>query len=145
LQEEHIVRILHNVQGQIGLAGMPRLYDLVMTDQRLVGIMKKNLVGAHALGASFGAVGGALAGKSISSATRQMPLYNVGELDDLASAEKTSFSLSWASMEKGKISGIFTKTLGITAGGKTHYLQFSKKVLESLEDDLLSRIPTLKR
>jgi len=145
LEEERIVRVLHNVQGQIGLAGMPRLYDLVMTDRRLVAVMKKNLMGAYALGGSFGAVGGAVAGKMISNATKDVQQYDVSELDRLAQAEKTSFSLPWASIEKGKVSGFFTKTLEIRFGGKSHYLQFTKQALPVLEDDLFGKIPNLKR
>ncbi len=140
---ERIVRVVYSVRGQIGRAGMPRLFDLILTDRRLVGVMKKNLTGAVAAGAAFGAIGGALAGKSIADASKSKPPYDVGQLDRLATAEKTSFSLPWGSVERGKIGGLITKTLELKAGDKVYYFLLTKEMLEEIKGDLVERFPAL--
>lgn len=122
---EEIVDVFPGIQGIAGSFGTPRLYDVVFTDRRLVGVMK---------GSMPGFLEGAIYFATIARKARKSEVqYDLRQLDAALTEQSKSFSIPYATVQKAKLSGfIGARTLAIRAPGRELYLYFPKDYLDQL-------------
>src|SRR5207247_10476682 len=58
VEGERIVGIVYNAEGQVGRIALPKLYDLIFTDRRLVGVVTVKTGGERLAGQLLGGVMG---------------------------------------------------------------------------------------
>src|SRR5207245_7226337 len=65
VEAERIVGIVYNAEGQVGRLALPKLYDLIFTDRRLVGVVTVKTGGARIAGQLLGGVIGQAVAASV--------------------------------------------------------------------------------
>src|SRR2546425_8948639 len=70
VEAERIVGIVYNAEGQVGRIGLPKLYDLIFTDRRLVGVVTVKTGGARIAGQMLGGKIGQAVAASVARAVR---------------------------------------------------------------------------
>src|SRR5439155_25179438 len=65
VEGERIVGIEYNAEGQVGRIALPKLYDLIFTDRRLVGVVTVKTGGARLAGQLRGGLIGQAVAASI--------------------------------------------------------------------------------
>src|SRR3990172_13433342 len=127
METERILIVVRGLQGQVGAMGLPRRYDLVLTNERIAGIATANLTGAMVAGGLGGAIGGAIAAAAIQKKAREnREDYTPNRLGSLVSKEKTSFAAAYEDVEKAKVSGWLSRTFSVTTGGRTFPFPMTK-------------------
>ncbi len=132
LSREGIVDVFPAHQGIVGsFGGNPKLFDILFTDRRLIGIVRGSMPG-FLEGAIYFAV------KQRKLQGNPTP-YRTDELDAAVAKDSKSFSIPYSAIKKTKVSGMVgSKSLVVMAPGFEAYLYFPKDELGRL-DALLSR------
>lgn len=127
MEGESVLAVVSGLQGQAGTLGAPRVYDVVLTNRRIVAVSKANLTGALIAGGLLGGVvGGLVAGAAAGAITQGRGApggYDPATLDTLVSRQKGSFALRFDQVERAKFTGLFGNFLKMHADGKKYYLK----------------------
>ena len=117
---EQIVGIVYDAEGAVGRLSLPKLYDLVFTDRRVVGISTAKTGSARLAGQLLGGVIGNVVAASISKggAGKRRASYAGMPLDQIVSQDSANFVAPYAAIENPQVKGIFSKRLEMRVGGK---------------------------
>ena len=120
MEGERIVGIVYNAEGQVGRIALPKLYDLIFTDRRLVGVVTVKTGGARLAGQLLGGVIGQAVAASVAKggADKKRAAYAGMPLDQVAAQNPANFAASYSSIENPKVKGMFSKRLEMRVGGK---------------------------
>ena len=109
---------------------MPRRYDVIFTDRRVVAVAIANLAGYYVAGGALGGViGGLLAGAAASAAGsgKDVPSYDSSRLNHLLES-KGSFEIPYRGWQGAWYYGLLGNLLKIRAGGHSYYFKVPKAV-----------------
>ena len=107
---ERIAGTMTAMRAQVGGFGLGRLYDLVFTSKRLVGIRR---------GIALGGIDGAAITAARQALMRSKPIeYNLEDLDAKVGKGWPNFEIQCASVEKVKMGGLFGNSFVVKAPGK---------------------------
>src|SRR3990172_4543858 len=123
METERILIVVRGLQGQVGAMGLPRLYDLVLTNER---------------------IGGIAAAAIQKKARENREDYTPNRLGSLVSKEKTSFAAAYEDVEKAKVSGWLSRTFSVTTGGRTFHFQMTKPQWATLAPLVSQGMPQIK-
>src|SRR3989475_12422969 len=128
VEAERIVGIVYNAEGQVGRIGLPKLYDLIFTDRRLVGVVTVKTGGARIAGQTLGGkIGQAVAAsEGKDGADKKRAAYAGMPLDQVAAQNPANFAASYGSIENPKIKGMFSKRLEMRVGGKKAFFRLPR-------------------
>jgi hypothetical protein len=128
VEGERIVGIVYNAEGQVGRIALPKLYDLIFTDRRLVGVVTVKTGGARLAGQLLGGVIGQAVAASVAKggADKKRAAYAGMSLDQVAAQNPASFAASYNSIENPKVKGMFSKRLEMRVGGKKAFFRLPK-------------------
>ena len=128
MEAERIVGIVYNAEGQVGRLGLPKLYDLIFTDRRLVGVVTVKTGGARIAGQLLGGVIGQAVAASIAKggADKKRAAYAGMPLDQVAAQSPANFAAPYSSIENPKVKGMFSKRLEMRVGGKKAFFRLPK-------------------
>lgn len=140
---ETIVGIVYNAEGQVGRLAMPKLYDLIFTDRRLVGVVTVKTGGARLAGQLLGGViGGAIAASvAKGGADKKRMAYAGMSLDQVASQNAANFAAPYGSIENSKVKGLFSKRLEMKVGGKKAVFRLPKEQVPVTQDLVRRQLP----
>ena len=134
-----MLTVIPALTGQVGIFGLPRVYDFVLTTKRIAGIVRTSQVGDIATGGFGGSAG--IGVKRWLMSTNPPKSYIPDELEDDAARDVDSFVLSFSQIERIKVGGFGSRTLTIKAGGKAYRLGFDTGVWDWLRPPLSSLLP----
>jgi len=125
VEGERIVGIVSNAEGQVGRMSLPKLYDLVFTDRRLVGIVTVKTGKARLAGQLLGGVvGNAIAGSIAKGGADQRRASYAGQsLDQIVTRDKANFAAAYTDIENPRIKGMFSKRLEMHVAGKKAFFR----------------------
>jgi hypothetical protein len=128
VEGERIVGIVYNAEGQVGRLALPKLYDLIFTDRRLVGVVTVKTGGARLAGQLLGGVIGQAVAASVAKggADKKRAAYAGMPLDQVAAQNPANFAASYSSIESPKVKGMFSKRLEMRVGGKKAVFRLPK-------------------
>ena len=129
MEGEQIVGIVYNAEGQVGRLALLKMYDLVFTDRRLVGVSTAKTGAAGVVGSALGGSIGNLVARSVAKggvAEKRSRYVNV-RLDDIVADDKANFAAPYAQIENTKIKGLFTKYLHMKVQGKKAVFKIPKE------------------
>ena len=117
---ERIVGIVYNAEGAVGRLSLPKLYDLVFTDRRLVGIVTVKTGGARIAGQLLGGVIGQAIAASVAKggADKGRASYTGMPLDQIVAQDAANFAAPYNAIENPRVKGLFSKRLEMRVGGK---------------------------
>jgi hypothetical protein len=119
---------VYNAEGQVGRLALPKLYDLVFTDRRLVGIVTVKTGGARLAGQLLGGVIGNVVAASIAKggAEKKRAAYAGMPLDQVVARNSANFAAPYNSIENPQIKGLLSKRLEMRVGGKKAVFRLPK-------------------
>jgi hypothetical protein len=128
MEGESIIGIVSNAEGQVGRLGMPKLYDLVFTDRRLVGIVTVKTGKARIVGQLLGGVIGQAVAASVAKggADKKRMAYAGLPLDQIVAQDRANFAAPYNTIENPRIKGMFAKRLEMRVGGKKALFRLPK-------------------
>ncbi len=128
VEGETIVGIVYNAEGQVGRLAMPKLYDLIFTDRRLVGVVTVKTGAARIAGQLLGGVIGQAVAASVAKggADKKRMAYAGMPLDQVAAQNAANFAAPYGSIENPKVKGLFSKRLEMRVGGKKAVFRLPK-------------------
>jgi len=128
VEGESIVGIVSNAEGQVGRLGLPKLYDLVFTDRRLVGIVTVKTGKARIAGQLLGGVIGQAIAASVAKggADKKRVAYAGMPLDQIVTRDSANFAAPYQTVENPRIKGMFSKRLEMRVGGKKAVFRLPK-------------------
>jgi len=136
VEEEQIDGIVYNAEGQVGRLAFPKLYDLVFTDSRLVGIVTVKTGGARLAGQLLGGVIGQAIAASISKggADKKRGAYAGMPLDQVVGQDSANFAAPYDSIGNPQIKGLFSKRLEMRVGRKKAVFRLPKDQVPMTRD-----------
>ena len=143
MEGESILGIVYNAEGQVGRMALPKMYDLIFTDRRLVGaVTAKTGAAALAGGLLGGAIGGVIAGAVAKrGAEDKRSRYANLPLDTIIASDKANFTVPYGRIENPQIKGLFTKSLRLRIEGKKAFFKLPKIQLQQARALVSSRLP----
>ncbi len=129
-ENERVLGVIYDAEGQVGRLALPKMYDLVFTNQRVVGAVTVKTGGARVLGQALGGVLGQMAAAAIAksgSADRRLSKYAGVPLDNVVAQDDANFAAPYAEIENPKVSGLFSKTLQMKVNGKKAFFRLPKE------------------
>jgi hypothetical protein len=128
MEGESIVGIVSNAEGQVGRLGLPKLYDLVFTDRRLVGIVTVKTGKARIAGQLLGGVIGQAIAASVAKggADKRRIAYAGMPLDQIVTQDSANFAVPYHAVENPRIKGMFSKRLEMRVSGKKAVFRLPK-------------------
>ena len=142
LQGEAVVGIVYNAEGQVGRLSLPKMYDLIFTDRRIVGAVTAKTGAAGVIGGVLGGAIGATIARSISkggSDERRMKYANQ-PIENIVAADNANFAAPFNKIENPRIKGLFTKYLHMKVEGKKAVFKLPKQQVQQTRQ-LVSRLP----
>ncbi len=120
MEGEQILGIVYNAEGAVGRMSLPKLYDLVFTDRRIVGISTVKTGGARIAGQLLGGVIGQAIAASVAKggAGKRRASYTGMPLDQIVSRDNANFAAPYNTVENPQVKGLFSKRLVMRVGGK---------------------------
>lgn len=120
VEGEQIVGVVYGAEGQIGRMALPKLYDLVFTDRRLVGIVTVKMGTARLAGQLLGGVIGQAIAASVAKggADKKRMAYAGMPLDQVVAQDSANFAVPYDLIENPQIKGVFSKRLDMRVRGK---------------------------
>ncbi len=113
--------------------GATVIYDLVITDRRLVGILTETVTGGLAA---------AIVGEiEFRKAKDRRRAYQSADLDRYVALSPKSFAFPHAAVEEAKIKGMLEKAIQIRSGRRRIYLYIPKADLPRLTSVLARTVP----
>ncbi len=143
VEGEQIVGIVYNAEGKVGRLGLPKLYDLVFTDRRLVGIVTVKTGGARLAGQLLGGVIGQAVAASISKggADKKRVAYAGMSLDQAVGQDSSNFAAQYNSIENPQIKGLFSKRLEMRVSGKKGIFRLPKDQVPNTQALIARQLP----
>lgn len=141
-ESERIVGIVYDAEGAVGRLSLPKLYDLVFTDQRLVGISTAKTGTARLAGQMLGGVIGQAIAASVSKAGagKKRASYAGMPLDQIVAQNNANFVAPYNAIENPQVKGLFSKRLEMKVSGKKAVFRLPKEqVLQT--QALISKVP----
>jgi hypothetical protein len=135
MEGEHIVGIVYGAEGQVGRLSLPKMYDLVFTDRRLVGVATAKTGAATIVGGVLGgAIGGAIA-HSIAKAGQdeKRVRYSNRRLDEIIQSDNANFAAPYGEAVNPRIKGLFSKYLELRVEGKKAVFKLPKEQLATAQ------------
>jgi hypothetical protein len=143
VEGERIVGIVYNTEGQVGRLALPKLYDLIFTDRRLVGIVTVKTGGARIAGQLLGGVIGQAIAASVAKggADKKRMAYAGMPLDQVAAQNAANFAAPWNTIENPRVKGLFSKRLEMRVGGKKAVFRLPKDQVPATQDLIGRQVP----
>lgn len=128
LEGEKIVGVVYGAEGQVGRMALPKLYDLVFTDRRLVGIVTVKTGTARLAGQLLGGVIGQAIAASVAKggADKKRMAYSGMPLDQVVAQDSANFAVLYNSIENPQVKGMFSKRLDMRVRGKRSVFRLPK-------------------
>src|SRR5437867_13374797 len=128
VEGERIVGIVYNAEVQVGRIALPKLYDLIFTDRRLVGVVTVKTGGARLAGQLLGGVIGQDVAASVAKggADKKRAAYGGMPSEQAAAQNAANFAASYSSLENPQVKGMFSKRLEMRVGGKKAFFRLPK-------------------
>jgi hypothetical protein len=144
MEEESIVGIVSNAEGQVGRLGLPKLYDLVFTDRRLVGIVTVKTGKARIAGQLLGGVIGQAIAASVAKggADKRRIAYAGMPLDQIVTQDSANFAAPYHAVENPRIKGMFSKRLEMRVSGKKAVFRLPKDQVLQTEALIGRQLPS---
>ena len=127
-------RILEAFYGLLASSfGATVIYDLVVTDRRIVGIVTETVTG--------GLVAAVVGEVEYRTAKKQHREYGSADLDRYVALHPKSFAFLHAAVEEAKIKGVLEKAVQIRSGRRRFYIYIPKADVPRLAAVLAKTVP----
>jgi len=147
MEGERIVGVVYDAEGQVGRMALTKMYDLVFTDHRLVGIVTAKSGAAGLAGYALGGVIGGAIASSISKggSSSKRASYAGMPLENLIVQDEANFGVPYSQIENPEIKGMLTKYLHMKVAGKKAVFKLAKEQVPQVESLIAMQTRTARR